>query len=162
MNFHRMALVQTNSGREDLNLRPALRAALAKPGQAALLCRTSAGFQESFADHRLAARGMFLVMHQCPWAAITCVGLAPAAVMTHNTRGQVFGLTNLQAAVAIGTDNVHEESHQSGRQDLNLRLRAPKARALAKLSYAPVYCHGHAVTSHQPAIGGRFRTSGLP
>jgi len=54
----------------------------------------------------------------------------------------------------------HFASTSHRRQVSNLRpaLRA----ALAKLSYAPVYCHGHAVTSHQPAIGGRSRTSGLP
>ena len=51
----------------------------------------------------------------------------------------------------------------SGRQDSNLRLRAPKARALAKLSYAPVFCcHGHGVNPRRSAHSAGIQNPACP
>lgn len=105
-----------HSGREDLDLRPALRAALAKLSYArepALLRGPGARLQEAFAANGFLTGGVFFGVGQVPWAARGGI-LTLGRIVFCQASLEILRLPHLQAAVLLGAKDIDEERHTRG------------------------------------------------
>jgi hypothetical protein len=144
------AIRHVQSGRQDLNLRPVAASTTSpwrgdRASQAELrreqtleFIATGTRLEVQLAFRRFAPVGMGFRVDQDPRNAMAS-RLGLAGVVTMKAVLQVTRRPDIEPSRNGAAQNVDVESpaHKSGRQDLNLRPRGPKPRALAKLSYAP-------------------------
>src|SRR5438552_18225136 len=107
------------SGRQDLNLRPVAAA-------------TASGFVIKLSLYRFTTGYETFAVNQDPGNAVLgCFHLT--GIVTMKTAGKTFARANIAASIFLTSQNItveYSDRNISGRQDLNLRPRGPKPRAL--------------------------------
>jgi hypothetical protein len=118
------------SGRQDLNLRPV--AAATALHECIEIVATASGFVIKFSLYRFTTGCETFAVNQDPGNAVLgCFHLA--GIVTMKAAGKTLARANIAASSFLTSQNItveHSEGNISGRQDLNLRPRGPKPRAL--------------------------------
>ena len=118
------------SGRQDLNLRPV--AAATALHECIEIVATASGFVIKFSLYRFTTGCETFAVNQDPGNAVLgCFHLT--GIVTMKTAGKTFARANIAASSFLTSQNItveHSDRDISGRQDLNLRPRGPKPRAL--------------------------------
>ena len=118
------------SGRQDLNLRPV--AAATALHECTEIVATASGFVIKFSLDRFTTGCETFAVTQDPGNAVLgCFHLT--GIVTMKTAGKTFARAYIAASSFLTSQNItveHSDRDISGRQDLNLRPRGPKPRAL--------------------------------
>ena len=118
------------SGRQDLNLRPV--AAATALHECIEIVATASGFVIKLSLYRFTTGYETFAVNQDPGNAVLgCFHLT--GIVTMKTAGKTFARANIAASIFLTSQNItveHSDRNISGRQDLNLRPRGPKPRAL--------------------------------
>ena len=118
------------SGRQDLNLRPV--AAATALHECIEIVATASDFVIKLSLYRFTTGYETFAVNQDPGNAVLgCFHLT--GIVTMKTAGKTFARANIAASIFLTSQNItveHSDRNISGRQDLNLRPRGPKPRAL--------------------------------